>query len=247
MIVEGNVSVKAAVLSGRYAVRQVWIDRQRQDRDTCFIERTCRDRGIPVSRESREAIDEKASGRTHGGVLAECGPRQKQELKDLLQKEKPFLMLAEGIEDPFNLGYVMRSLYACGCDGLILEERDWKEGEAVILKSSAGAAAYLDTVCMDVSEAVRQCRSHGLKILAAMRRDAIPYTEADFRQPCLLCLGGEMRGLSAGVRGQSDQNLYIPYTRSFRNALNAAAAAAVLGFEVQRQRQSVLLKGADLR
>ena len=69
-----------------------------------------------------------------------------------------------------------------------------------------------------------------------MRKNAIPYTEADFRKPVLLCIGGEMRGLSQAVLKQSDQNIYIPYGSDFRNALNASAAAAVLGFEVLRQR-----------
>ena len=177
-----------------------------------------------------------ASGRTHGGVIAIAKERTYQNLSDCLAKENPFLVLLEGVEDPFNAGYVMRSLYSAGCDGLIMRERDWKESEAVIVKSSAGASEYLNVIQMDPEEAVKQCREKGLYVCAAMRRDAIPYFNADFTRPLLLCIGGEMRGLSSGVLKLVDQNICIPYANDFRNALNAAGASAALGFEVLRQR-----------
>ncbi len=237
MRLEGMISVKAAVLSGRYGVRQVFVDAGRKDHDAAFLLARCGERKIPVQRLPRAEIDAMAAGRTHGGILADGTNRVYQTPADCLKEHAtPFFVLLEGVEDPFNLGAVMRSLYCAGCTGLFLPLRNRESAEGTILKSSAGAAAYLNVVCMDPVEAVRQCRRHGLFVYAAMRRKAIAYTQGCYTRPFLLCIGGEMRGLSAGVSEQVDQNIVIPYARDFRNALNTAAAGAVLGFEVCRQR-----------
>lgn len=236
MILEGMIAVKSAVLSQHYTMETVYIDEDKRDHDTAFLIRACTQANIPIERKKRAEIDAMATGRTHGGIVAIAQSRSYQQLSDCLKKPAPFVALAEGVEDPFNLGYLMRALYCAGCDGLILRPRDWSQSEATILKSSAGAAAWLNVVLMDPGEAVAQCRENGLTVYSAMRRNAIPYTEADYRKPLLLCIGGEMRGLSQAVLKQTDQNIYIPYGNDFRNALNASAAAAVLGFEVLRQR-----------
>ena len=236
MIIEGGVSVKAAMLGGRRVVEEIMLDKERHDKDAGFIAHQAERQGIKVTRCPREEIDALASGRTHGGVIAKAGPRQWQELPDLLNGV-PFAVLLEGVEDPFNLGYVIRSLYSAGCTGLILRQRDWQRAEPVILKSSAGAFEYLPVILSEEpAEAVQFCQDHGLKTYAAMRKDAISYFEGDYRQPVLIAIGGEMRGLSAAVLAKCEQNIYIPYANDFRNALNAAGAAAALGFEVLRQR-----------
>ncbi len=73
--------------------------------------------------------------------------------------------------------------------------------------------------------------------MSAMRKDAIEYFEADFNQPLVLAIGGEMRGLSQTVLTLSDQNVYVPYANDFRNALNASSAVAAISFEIVRQRR----------
>ncbi len=238
MILEGKVSVKAAMLGGHRRVDRILMDSRKHDKDTHFIEQKAKELGIEVLRKPRAELDAMAEGCTHGGILAEAEGRQNQSLETCLAKETPFLALLEGVEDPYNLGYVMRSLYSAGCDGLLLETRDWARSEPVIMKASAGACEYLNIVCCkDPAEAIHACRNKGLKAYAAMRRDAVPYFEADFTMPLILCIGGEMRGLSASVLKEADQNIFIPYANDFRNALNAAGASAALSFEILRQRQ----------
>ena len=240
MIIEGNLSVKAAVLGGRRDVYRLIIDPQKKDKDTSFIIHRAKERGIDIQYLPREEIDAMASGRTHGGLIAECGYRRYQTESECL-KGQPFVCLLEGAEDPYNLGYIIRTLYSAGCTGLLLGTRNWQNAESTVLKASAGAFEYLPVVCSaDLPESIRYFKKQGLFCAAAMRRDAIPYTEADFRRPLLLAIGGEMRGLSAAVRKEMDQNVYIPYANDFRNALNAAAAAAVLAYEVLRQNGSSL-------
>lgn len=238
MIIEGDVSVKAALLGEKRNVQVVYIDDSRHDKDAHFIERKSEEKNIHVEKVSREYIDSLATGHTHGGVIAEVGQRKYDSLKDVLKVENPFVVLLEGVEDPFNLGYIMRSLYSAGCNGLILRKRNWDKNESTILKSSAGAFEYLPTILSeDLEHDINLCKENKLHVYAAMRKDAKAYFDGNYKKPVLLMIGGEMRGLSSKVLKLADENIYIPYANDFRNALNAAGAAAVLGFEVMRQRK----------
>lgn len=236
MIIEGNVSVKAAIMGKKRVVNCVYVDEKKHDKDTLWILHRAEDANIPVKKISREEIDSLASGKTHGGLIAECEKRKYQNIDDCFD-ENPFLCVLEGVEDPFNLGYVMRTLYSAGCTGLIIRNRDWSGAESTILKSSAGALEYLNVVASDdIPSLLRFVKTKGIKCYAAMRKDAITCYEADYREGVLLAIGGEMRGLSKAVLNEMDQNIYIPYANDFHMALNAAGASAVLAFEVYRQR-----------
>ena len=238
MILEGSISVKAALLGRHRDIQTIYIDEKRHDKETAFIIARADDAEVPVNRVSRETIDTMAQGRTHGGILCEAGERRYDEESVLYETENPFIVVLEGIEDPFNLGYVIRALYSSGCTGLVIGKRDWQSADPVILKSSAGAYEYLPIVMSEEPAIIiRHCRKRTIQTFAAMRRDAIPCYEADFTGPLLIAIGGEMRGLSSAVLQECEQNIYIPYANDFRNALNAAGASAVLGFEVLRQRQ----------
>ena len=238
MLLEGNVSVKAAILGNHRKVEKLYYDKHKNDKDLNFILHRAKEKGIPCMPLEREEINSMATGRTHGGLVAQAGPRVYQELSECMHGKTPFLVLLEGVEDPFNLGYIIRTLYSAGCDGLILPRHDWASAESTIVKSSAGAFEYMNIVMSDnLPQLVKDIKKQGIKTYAAMRKDAITYLEADYRKPSLIAIGGEMRGLSSAVRNEIEQNIYIPYANDFRNALNAASAAAVLSFEVYRQRR----------
>ena len=237
-MIEGKISVKAAISGGRREVYRIWMDKSLEDRDSWYIRKIAEEKGIPVELVRRSVITEKAEGKTHGGILAEVSARRYDSLADCLKADIPFAAVLEGVEDPFNLGYVMRTLYSAGCTGLLVKERDWSMAEKTILRSSAGAFDLMNVVMSDdLCRDVRELRNHGLTCYAAMRRDAVVYDQADYRKPVILMIGGEMRGLSSGLLREADRNIYIPYANDFRNALNAAGAAAVLAFEVFRQRR----------
>ena len=238
MLLEGNVSVKAAILGNHRKVEKLYYDKHKNDKDLNFILHRAKEKGIPCMPLEREEINSMATGRTHGGLVAQAGPRVYQELSECMHGKTPFLVLLEGVEDPFNLGYIIRTLYSADCDGLILPRHDWASAESTIVKSSAGAFEYMNIVMSDnLPQLVKDIKKQGIKTYAAMRKDAITYLEADYQKPSLIAIGGEMRGLSSAVRNEIEQNIYIPYANDFRNALNAASAAAVLSFEVYRQRR----------
>lgn len=236
--IEGGLSVKAALLAGRRKTDVIYLDETRHDKDARFIQYRAIDRHVPLKRVPREKIDAMARGRTHGGVIAEVEKRSWQTMDDVLLKE-PLLFLVEGVEDPYNLGYIMRSVYSAGCTGLLVRNRDWSQAEGTILKASAGAFEYLNVIPSDdLPSLCHEAKKAGLKCYAAMRKDAIAYWDADYVKPCLIAIGGEMRGLSARVMAEMDQNIYIPYANDFRAALNAAGACAAIAFESFRQRKN---------
>ena len=139
----------------------------------------------------------------------------KRQVQECLDAPQPFIAVLEGIEDPFNLGYAFRTLYAAGCTGVLMGSRDWQTAQPTIVKSSAGASEQLAwCLCEDLGAAVRQCRQAGCVLYCAQRSDAIDYFDADFNQPIVLAIGGELRGLSRYVLEQSDQNIVIPYALS---------------------------------
>lgn len=236
MIIEGNISVKAAVSNNKRDIIEIIVDENKKDKDTNYILNLASNKSIAIRYTSREEIDNIASGKTHGGLIAEVKERRYETLENIININNPFLAIVEGVEDPFNLGYIMRSLYSAGCDALILKKRNWGDSESVILKSSAGAFEWMNVVMSrDLKEDVLKLKNKNIKVYAAYRNDATEYTEADLKRPLLVVVGGEMRGISREILDVIDEKIYIPYENDFRNALNAAASVAVIGFEVMRQ------------
>lgn len=236
-IIEGSVSVKAVLLGGKRPISEILFDRERHDRDLSFILGKAREKGIKYTPCSRSEIDSVATGKTHGGIIAYVGDRTYETEDDIFGVENPFILLLEGIEDPYNFGDSLRSAYAAGVTGVIVPSRNWLTAASVVIKASAGASEYLPTlVSEDLGKTVLAARENGLKVFCAERRDAESLYEKDLTEPVVLAIGGEMRGLSRSVLDNSDGNIFIPYGSGFRCALSASAASAVIGFEVMRQR-----------
>ena len=236
MIFEGALSVKAALESEYRSVKMLYLDEKKKDRDISYMISLAKRNNVPVRFMKREVLNEMASGRTHGGVLCEVGERTFQQLDECLEG-KPFICVLEGVEDPFNLGYALRTLYSAGCTGVLLKKRDWSYSESVICRSSAGAFEKIRIVQSEqLGEDLLKLKKQGLKLFCAYRKDAVSYFEADFDTPLILAIGGEMRGLSREVLELCDEAVYIPYANDFRNALNASSAVAALSYEILRQR-----------
>ena len=231
---EGALSVKAVLLANKRVIEQVIIDEKKHDKDTAFIIKIAQAKGVVVKRAKREMIDELCSGKTHGGVICYADERRNDSLDKL--KEGNFLCLLEGIEDPFNFGYCLRSLYASGCDGVIVGERNWLNSATTITKSSGGASEHLPIyVTKDLNETLNSLKPR-FAILCATRSQALSIYDDLGDQPILLAVGGERRGLSKIVLDHCTRNVYIPYDSDFRNSLNACSAVSVLAFEIMRQR-----------
>ncbi len=197
---------------------------------------------IKINYISRDRINEIANGKTHGGIIASSGYRNYQNIEDCFN-DYSFVVILEGIEDPFNLGYIFRTLYSSGCNGVIVNKRDFSQVENIILKSSAGAFDLINIYQSDdLKSSIEFAKEKGYLTLAAMRKDAVSYFDINYKIPVLIAIGGEMRGLSKAVLENVDKNIYIPYASDFKNALNASSAVAVISYEVVRQRLYDMVK-----
>ena len=178
-------------------------------------------------------IDQLAQGTTHGGIVALCGDRTYADCSEIAKNG--FWVLPDGIEDPFNLGFTLRSLYAAGADGVLLSPQNRLCVPGIVAKSSAGTSELLDIRVCDIELAVQQFKNVGYSVACAGIRDSVSIYQANLKKPLLLIIGGEKRGISRSVLDAADQVVRIDYGRSFNGSLSAASAATVIAFEVLHQ------------
>jgi 23S rRNA (guanosine2251-2'-O)-methyltransferase len=194
--------------------------------------------GVRVERVRAADVDAVAAGRTHGGIAAEVGPRRADDASRLAEAERPFVAMLDGIEDPYNFGYAIRSLYAAGADGLVVRPREWGTSEATVVKASAGTYDLLPIADVASAEAAAELfGARGLTVACTAKRDATSIYEADLSGPLFLLVGGERRGVTREFLSRADVVLEIPYRRGSAVSLGTVAAVSVLAFEIMRQRR----------
>lgn len=235
---EGARSIRAALEAESRPIHAIYASEGKRATDLARIERLAATRGLTVERLPAALIDERAQGNTHGGLLARVGARRYAPLDSLLPASgAPFLALLDGVEDPYNFGQALRSLYAAGVDGVILNERDWQSAAGIVARASAGASERLALARVEsIGAAIAFAKAAGLTVACSEHsRRARSCYEADLTAPLLLMLGGERRGIAAQWRAAADLALRIPYEAQGLS-LGTTAATAVLAFEIRRQR-----------
>ncbi|MGM9632552.1 MAG: TrmH family RNA methyltransferase [Eubacteriales bacterium] len=204
-----------------------------------FLEFKSRDLGFELIGVSHSVIDELASGKTHGGIVAVCSRVDIPKLTNSNQlKDKGFYVFLDGIEDPYNFAYAVRSLYASGADGIIVSSYRFKNAQGLICKGSAGISEVMDIFECDISDAVDIFKARGYKIASAGICNSVSLYDADLKKPLLLIVGGEKRGISSAVLEKSDIIVRIEYGNTFKGSLTASSASTVLAFEVYRQNRA---------
>lgn len=243
VIMEGMTSI-SALLAAREAgvndreIKEILYDREKRAkkaREIGFLTAKCNAMRIPLTGVTADEIDAISLGNTHGGIVAICGERTLQAPTAENLPQAGFLCLLEGIEDPYNFGYALRSLYAAGCDGVLLGERNWMSAAGVVARASAGASEALPLYSGNALKTLKLLKSLGYRVACAGIRNSVSYTEADLKKPLVLVVGGEKRGISASVLALADTTVRIDYGRAFRGSLSAASATTVLAFEILRQ------------
>ncbi len=240
-ILEGMTSISALLNSGKEndrKIEKVLIDRTKRKSKAPqigFLTAKSHELGFPVEFVDAEEIDRLAVGNTHGGILALCTARTIPTLskEDILPNR--FYVYLEGIEDPYNFGYAIRSLYAAGVSGIVLPPRNWMTAAGVVARASAGASESLPIFEAEGENAVKLFREAGYSILCAGIRDSVSVFDEKFPYPVLLVVGGEKRGISRTLLDAADRIVRIDYGRDFSGSLSAASAATVLAFEIYRQ------------
>ena len=144
--------------------------------------------------------------------------------------------MIQGIEDPYNFGYSLRSLYAMGVSGIILSPRNWMSAAGVVCRSSAGASEMLPMYLSESAEAaVDLFKEKGYTVVCADERTQNVLGETDLSYPLLLIVGGEKRGISKSLIDKSDVLIKIPYAKAFNASLSAASATTMFAYEIMRQ------------
>jgi len=197
-------------------------------------------RGVGVSEVSRSWLDERAADVTHQGVMAEAEPVRDHDLDEVLGEvaagSEPFLIALDQVQDPHNLGAVMRTAAAAGAHGLIAQERRSAPLGPGAIKAAAGVAEWFPLIrVVNLARTLDAVKDRGLWVVGASPDAPELCWEADLRRPLALVVGGEDRGLRRLVREKCDMLVRLPMSTRVES-LNASVAAGVLIYEVCRQR-----------
>lgn len=217
------------------------------------IEALARQRKINLQYVARPALDRAVRGSqagsqqggkaNHQGVVAYVSAFTYTQLEEILEKavfkgEKPFIIILDGIEDPHNLGAIIRSAEGAGAHGLVIPERRSASVTETVAKVSAGALEHIDIAkVQNLADTVDKLKRLGIWI-GVSHMEGKNYWEEDFTGPLALIIGSEGKGVSRLLIEKSDFALSIPMMGKV-NSLNASNAAAVLLFEIARQRQKL--------
>lgn len=238
---EGFLSILAAIEGQSRPIYQLLIhEKKRYDKRLAFLRHTAERADIPVDYVAEDKIKQHTDGNTHGGVVALVGERRFVELVDLLPPDKnAFIVMLDGIEDPFNFGYAIRALYAAGVDGVVVRPRNWTTASSVVGRSSAGASERITMAIADTADdAATFYRERNVLIATTAKTDTSQSLyEADLTQPLFLLIGGERRGVTRSFMNQAQLLLEIPYGRDFEQSLGTINATSAIAFEVLRQRR----------
>lgn len=244
-VLEGALSIQAALEAGFRDVHRLLIDKdKRADRRLRRLRRLAEAAGAAVSFVPRATIEESATGKSHGGLIALAGKRRFCQLADLPPADgAAFIAMLDGIEDPYNFAGAIRALYAAGADGAVLRRRNWTSATALVGRASGGTIERLPLALAEsAADAAEYYRARGLAIAcAANTESARSLYQADLTAPLFLLIGGERRGVTRSFLRAADWRLRIPYGRQYGQSLGTVGAASVIAFEVLRQRRCISL------
>jgi 23S rRNA (guanosine2251-2'-O)-methyltransferase len=240
-LIVGWHAVLAALRAPGSTVKEVWLRRGRDDRRSEELAQLARERNVPVRTADVVALDERAEGVSHQGVLAYVsGGRVLDEgdLERLLDglSHPPFLLVLDGVQDPHNLGACLRTADAAGVDAVIAP-RDRAVGlTPATRKTAAGAAETLPFVQVtNLARSLRELQERGIWVIGAAGEAGQTLYQADLKGPLALVLGAEEKGMRRLTRENCDLLVSIPMQGTVES-LNVSVATAVCLYEAVRQR-----------
>jgi 23S rRNA (guanosine2251-2'-O)-methyltransferase len=200
----------------------------------------CRKIGIPVRVLSRVELDEIAGNAAHQGLVAATSAKQYSDLDDIVASrrgEHSLIIVLDGVEDPHNLGAILRTADAAGADGVVIPERRSAAVTAAVAKVSAGASEHLPVAKVtNISRALEELKEKDLWVVGLDERSEQTYDAVDYNMHCAIVLGAEGKGLHDLVRRHCDFLVSIPMLGKVQS-LNVSVAAGVVLYEVVRQRR----------
>lgn len=239
-ILYGKNPILEALRSGR-ELNKIWVAEGSKPQAVQSIYDEAKARGIIVSQAPRAKLDQIAETKNHQGVVAFVAAYEYAQYEDIVagagkNGRAPFLLLLDGIEDPHNLGSILRTADATGVDGVIIPKRRATGLTQVVAKSSAGAIEYVP-VCRVTNLAVTidDLKDQGYWVFGTDASATLDYRRGDYTSPVVIVIGSEGKGMSRLIRDKCDALLTLPMVGKV-TSLNASVASALLMYEVLRQR-----------
>jgi 23S rRNA (guanosine2251-2'-O)-methyltransferase len=246
-VLYGVHPVEEALKAGRRRFDHVLVARERHDDRLARLVADCRQAGVRVRQEAREHLTQLAGTAAHQGVVALVRPQELLTIEDLFTplpaigetpKAGRLLLALDGVEDPQNLGALLRVADGAGVDGIVLTERRSAPLSPVAVKASAGAAEHLRIArVVNLVRALEDLKRQNIWVIGLDERGAADYDQFDLTGDLVLVLGREGAGLHDLVRHTCDHMLRIPMAGGV-SSLNVSAAGAVVLYEAYRQRRS---------
>ena len=239
-VLVGRNAVTEALKSGR-GINKLWIASGDREGSVSEIAALAKERGIVMQYVERAKIESFAGGHRHQGVLAYVAPVPYAELDDILKAaeakgEAPFLVLLDELEDPHNLGALLRTADATGVHGILIPKRRSVSLNATVAKTSAGAVEYVPVARIgNIAQTLKKLKEKGFWVAGADMDGEKAYYDADLTGPLVLVVGSEGRGMSRLTKEACDFIVSMPMVGRI-NSLNASVAGSILMYESMRQR-----------
>jgi 23S rRNA (guanosine2251-2'-O)-methyltransferase len=241
LIIFGVHAVEEALAARGRGFEYVAVATGRGDVRVQKITQLCRAAGVPVRTMPRDQLTRLANTASHQGVVAVTAEKQYGDFDDLLKNKRgkhSFLIVVDGVEDPHNLGAIIRTAEGAGADGIVIPERRAVGVTPAVVKASAGASEYVPIAKVtNISRAVEEIKAHNIWAVGLDERGGQAYDQIDYNMDCALVLGAEGHGLHQHVREKCDYLVSIPMLGRIAS-LNVSVAAAVVMYEAARQRRA---------
>ncbi|BFH65473.1 23S rRNA (guanosine(2251)-2'-O)-methyltransferase RlmB [Paenibacillus azoreducens] len=240
-IIGGKHSVIEALKSGR-TINKIWVAENAQKHLTQPIIIEAKKLGVVIQQVDKRKLDQMAPGVQHQGVVAQVAPYAYAEVEDILQAaenkgEPPFILLLDEIEDPHNLGSILRTADCTGVHGVIVPKRRSAQVTATVSKTSAGAAEYVPVARVtNLAQTIDSLKEKGIWVVGTDVSAAAGIYETNvFDGPVAIVIGNEGKGMGRLIREKCDVLIKLPMNGRI-NSLNASVAAGVVMYEVLRRR-----------
>lgn len=239
-MIYGIHAVTEALKARGRAFEWVGVAKERNDLRLQRLIDECRKNGIAVRFLPRTELDRMAGNNSHQGVVAVTSSKQYGDVDDILAAKRgthSFLVVLDGVEDPHNLGAILRTADAAGADGVVIPERRAASVTPAVAKASAGASEHLPIAKVtNIARTVEELKEKNVWSVGLDERGTQNYDALDYRMDCAIVLGAEGKGLHDLVRKKCDFLVSIPMLGKVPS-LNVSVAAAVVLYEVVRQRR----------
>jgi 23S rRNA (guanosine2251-2'-O)-methyltransferase len=237
----GINAVSEALKARGRAFQWVGMAKERHDLRLTRLIEDCRRIGVPVRFLARTELDGMAGNAAHQGVVAVTSAKQYSDLDDVVgakRGEYSFIVVLDGVEDPHNLGAIMRTADAAGVDGVVIPERRAAAVTGTVTKVSAGASEHLPIARVtNIARVVEELKDRNIWTVGLDERSPKTYDAIDYNMDCALVLGAEGKGLHDLVKKKCDFLVSIPMLGKV-SSLNVSAAGAVAMYEIVRQRRA---------